>query len=155
MTDYYKDMELIYKPAVQKLRDDMKRIGELANQIYAIAKAHDYPEIATPSPMQNAEDSAPVAPEFSGASGAATALPPVWGDDGFPFHVPTEPLRPAPPVTIGKVKYPITEDMLDAGYFELMMRDTQIDPVNTVERIYTAMRDVYEQVDLDNERKGD
>jgi hypothetical protein len=72
MTDYYKDMEVVYKPAVQRLRDDMKRIRDLAQEIALLAASHDYPEIATPTPDLRTEDSASVATECSGASRAAT-----------------------------------------------------------------------------------
>jgi hypothetical protein len=43
----YRDMEVVYKPAVQRLRDDMKRIRDLAQEIALLAASHDYPEIKT------------------------------------------------------------------------------------------------------------
>jgi uncharacterized protein YeeX (DUF496 family) len=43
----YEDFEIVYKPAVQRLRDDMKRIRDLAREIALLAASHDYPEIKT------------------------------------------------------------------------------------------------------------
>jgi len=40
-------MELVYKPSVQRLREDMKLIRELAQEIALLAASHDYPEIKT------------------------------------------------------------------------------------------------------------
>lgn len=43
MTELYKDMELVYKPSIDRLRDDMARVKDLAKEIVEICSKHDWP----------------------------------------------------------------------------------------------------------------
>ena len=77
---YYKDMELVYKPTMDRLRDDMNQVKKLAQQIAMICHKHDWP-----MPKTGTE---PTIPD-------ALIDPNPFRGDGFPNNMPHHDLRTA------------------------------------------------------------
>ena len=74
----YEDFELVYKPSIDRLRDDMARVRDLAKEIVLICSAHDWP-----MPETGTE---PTIPD-------ALIDPNPFRGDGFPNNMPHHDLR--------------------------------------------------------------
>jgi hypothetical protein len=152
----YRDMEVVYKPAVQRLRDDMQRIRDLAQEIALLAASHDYPEIATPTPILatdgcickgNWRDIVKKSAHLIGrkyieAPGGKvfTFFGIVHGNDDYYYGMSRR----------GGVRLLSCVGSIEGFGFALIDTGTEV-----TKGTAKSPRDVYEQVDLDHERKGD